>query len=106
MHNLFNALILGFSGNDLHAYMDRAAKSLRQNHRTVGHDTLSLIQMITMFSSKYSMRDILNTYIIHKGIDGWFSGIKAGMRKSVKGYGKKESAMEIVNKLKAEVLRL
>ena len=106
LHNLFNAMLLGFSGNELHTYMDRAAKTLRQKHRSVGHDTTALIQMIFLFKDKYSIMDILKTYLIHKSLDGSLSGIQAAVKAKNKGYGKKDSTMEIINKLKEEMFRI
>jgi len=86
--------------------MDRAAKSLRQNHRTVGHDTLSLVQMLLMFRPKYSSKEIIEAFVTHKALDGFMSGIQAGMRKSNKGYGKKESTYEAIKRMNREILRV
>ena len=106
LHNLFNAMLLGFSGNELHTYMDRAAKSLRHKHRDVGHDTTALIQMLFMFKGKYSMMDIFKTYLIHKSLDGSMTGLQAAVKAKNKGYGKKDSTMEIIKKLKEEMFRI
>lgn len=106
MHNMINSMILGFSGNDLHAYMDRAAKKLRQNHREVGHDSIALIQMLAMFSHKYKAVDIMKAWILHKSLDGMFSGIQKAVKANNKGYGKKKSTLEIVNSLKKEIMRM
>ena len=104
-HNLWNALVLGFSGNDLHAYMDRAAKSLRQKHRQVGHDIKGLIDMLILFQPKYTFPQIIATYTLHLALDGMYSGIQEGVRKKVKGYGKKEAAQEAIKRLMKEVFR-
>ena len=97
---------MGFSGNELHGYMDRAAKSLRQNHREVGHDLTSLVQMIFLYGQKYSTADIIKTYLLHKTLDGSFSGIQAAVKANNKGYGKKDSTAMIIEKLKKELFRL
>ena len=86
--------------------MDRAAKSLRQNHREVGHDTFSLMQMLLMFRPKYTTKEIIESYTTHKVLDGFMSGIQAGMRKKNKGYGVKESAFEIIKRMNKEMARL
>ena len=100
-------MILGFSGNDLHAFMDRFAKKYRQKHRDVGgHDTTALIQMMFMFGHKYSTMDILKAYILHKGLDGSMSGLQAAVKSKNKGYGRKDNTMEIINKLKKELFRV
>ncbi|KKN39591.1 hypothetical protein LCGC14_0741650 [marine sediment metagenome] len=107
LHNLINAMILGFSANDLHAYMDRFAKEFRHKHRDVGgHDLAALIQMIFMFKHKYSVADIIKAYLIHKSLDGSLSGLQAAVRAKNKGYGRKDSTMEIINKLKEELFRI
>ena len=98
-------MVNGFSGNDLHAFMDRAAKNLRHKHREVGHDVPALIQMISLFSNKYTPMQIFKTWSLHKVVDGMDSGFKASVRKSSKGYGKKDSMLEIINKLKKELFR-
>lgn len=106
MHNLFNAMILGFSGNELHAYMDRASKQLRHQHRDVGHDLQSLIQMIFLFKHKYKVTDIMKAFYLHKSLDGSMSGLQAAVKKKNQGYGKKESTMEIIERLKKELFRI
>ena len=105
-HNLLNAMILGYSGNDLHAYMDRAAKELRQNHRTVGHDLTSLIQMIFLYGHKYSTAEIMKSYFLHKTLDGSMSGLQSAVRAKNKGYGKKDTQAIIIDKLKKELFRI
>lgn len=107
LHNLINAAILKFSGNDLHAYMDRFAKTARQKHRDVGgHDTVALLEMLILFRGKYTPKQIRDTFILHKLMDGMFSGIQTAVRTTNKGYGKKESAEEAFEKLKKEYVRL
>jgi len=107
LHNLFDAAIFGKSGNDLHQYMDRAAKKLRTKHREVGHDVQGLISMLMMFNHKYTPQEIISHWASHKFLDGLFSGIQAGVRAKNKGYGKKKDpTMEVINKLKKEILRL
>lgn len=86
--------------------MDRASKSLRHKHRNVGHDSLSLMQMLIMFGSKYTHNQILKAWFLHKLVDGWDSGFKAAVRKNAKGYGKKESAYEAIKRMSREVARL
>ncbi len=86
--------------------MDRAAKSLRHKHRDVGHDTLSLIQMLAMFTPKYTPNEIIKAYTVHKVLDGWMSGVQAGMRMKVKGYGKKDTTFEVIKRMSREVARL
>lgn len=106
MHNLFNAMIFGFSGNDLHAYMDRAAKKLRHKHREVGHDTKALVEMMFLFGQKYSKMDIMKAFFVHKSLDASMSGLQAGVRAKNKGYGKKDTTAEIIKKLKKELFRI
>lgn len=107
LHNLFDAAFLGKSGNDLHQWMDRAAKKLRTKHREVGHDVKSLITMLMMFNHKYTPQEIIAHWASHRFLDGLFSGIQAGVRAKNKGYGKKKDpTMEIINKLKKEIFRL
>lgn len=106
MHNLINAMFFRFSGNELHAYMDRAAKTLRHKHREVGHDTQALMEMLLLFRHKYTPIQIMKTFYLHRLMDGSFSGLQAGIRKSIKGYGKKDSALEVIEKLKKEVFRI
>lgn len=86
--------------------MDRASKTLRHKHRDVGHDSLSLIQMLIMFRPKYTTKQIMETWVTHRMLDGFISGIQAGMKKKNRGYGKKESAMEVIKKLNREITRL
>jgi len=105
-HNLLNAMLLGYSGNDLHAYMDRASKELRHKHRTVGHDLTSLIQMIFLYGHKYSTAEIMKSYLLHKTLDGSMSGLQSAVRMKNKGYGKKDTTAEIINKLKKELFRI
>ncbi|MCP4762580.1 MAG: hypothetical protein GY870_12440 [archaeon] len=106
MHNLFNAMLFGFSGNDLHAYMDRAAKKLRHKHRDVGHDLEGLIQMIFLFGQKYNTMDIMKAFYVHKMLDGSMSGMQSAVRMKNKGYGKKDTTDEIIKKLKKELFRI
>ena len=107
MHNLINAMFFKFSGNDLHEYMDRFAKKYRGKHREVGgHDTKALMEMLLLFRHKYTPIQIMKTFYLHRLMDGSFSGLQAGIRKSIKGYGKKDSALEVIEKLKKEVFRL
>lgn len=105
-HNLINAMLLGFSGNELHAYMDRAAKTLRQNHREVGHDLNGLIQMIFLYKHKYKTIDIMKAFYLHKALDGSFTGLQSAVRMKNKGYGKKDSTAIIIEKLKKELFRI
>lgn len=107
LHNLINAAFLGFSGNELHAFMDRFAKTARHKHRDVGgHDTMALIQMLMLFKHKYTPKQIRDTFILHKIMDGMFSGIQTAVRDKNKGYGKKKSIEETFEKLKEEYMRL
>lgn len=85
--------------------MDSAAKTLRHQHRKVGHDIPALIQMMAIFGNKYKPMQIFRTWLLHKAVDGMDSGFKAGVRKAHKGYGKKASTYEIINKLKKELFR-
>lgn len=86
--------------------MDRASRTLRQKHRIVGHDLQSLIQMMFTFGGKYTPAQITKTWILHKLVDGWDSGFKAAVRSKNKGYGKKESTLEVIKKLQKEIFRL
>jgi len=104
-HNLINGLLFKYSGNELHAYMDRAAKDLRQKHRIVGHDIQALMKMMLLFQPKYTTKQIMETWLLHKTIDGYFSGLQSGLRKTVQGYGKKDSILAILDKLKKEVFK-
>lgn len=107
LHNLMNSLINGFSGNEIHQFMDRYAKKYRQKHRDVGgHDLTALIQLIFLYKHKYSVTDIIKTYALHKFMDGSMSGLQSAVRKKNKGYGKKDSTEEIIKKLKKEMFRL
>ncbi len=107
LHNLMNAMLLGFSGNDLHAYMDRFAKKYRQKHRDMGgHDFTALIQMIFLYGKKYSTFEIIKAYTLHKYLDGSMSGLQAAVKMKNKGYGKKDTTLEIINKLKKELFRI
>lgn len=105
-HNLINAMLLGFSGNDLHAYMDRAAKSLRHKHRDVGHDMTGLVQMMLLYKHKYKPIDIMKSFYLHKALDGSFSGLQSAVRMRNKGYGKKDTTAVIIEKLKKELFRI
>ena len=105
LHNMFNALLFGFSGNEVHAYMDRAAKGLRHKHREVGHDSKALVEMLLLFRHKYNVSQILQSYWFHKLMDGSFSGFQAAIKKNIKGYGKKDSLEEMYFKLRKELLR-
>lgn len=107
LHNLFNAWLFGFSGNELHAYMDRFAKQYRQQHRDVGgHDLTALVQMIFLYKNKYSTSDIIKTYFLHKALDGSMSGFQEAVKKKNKGYGRKDTQAEIIDKLKRELFRI
>jgi len=108
LHNLWDAILFnGQSGNDLHQYMDRAAKRLRTKHREVGHDVQSLVMMLFQFNHKYTSQEIISHWASHKFLDGLFSGIQAGVRAKNKGYGKKKDpTMEIIKNLKKEIFRL
>ncbi|KKM65679.1 hypothetical protein LCGC14_1488880 [marine sediment metagenome] len=106
LHNLMNAMLLGFSANDLHKFMDRASRTMRQKHREVGHDLTALTQMIFMFKHKYSIMDIFKAYLLHKALDGSMSGLQAAVKSKNKGYGRKDNTMEIINKLKKEMFRI
>lgn len=86
--------------------MDRGAKGLRQKHRDIGHDIPGLIEMIIKFNKKYTPIQVIKTWILHKILDGAYSGAQGAIRKSIKGYGKKESALEAIKRLKKEVLRI
>lgn len=93
------------SGNDLHGFMDRFSRKLRHRHREKGHDIEALIEMVIFFKDKYSFFEIFKTWMLHKIVDGWDSGFKASVRKYHKGYGKKDSTLEIINKLKKEIFK-
>lgn len=104
-HNLVNTVFFGFSGNDLHEFMDRAAKTLRHKHRQVGHDTKALMTMYYLFKDKYNTQQILNTFLLHKWLDSTWSAIQENVRKKNKGYGKKESTIQAIKRMKKELLR-
>lgn len=104
-HNLVNAAFFGFSGNDIHQFMDRAAKRLRQKHRQVGHDSKALAMMLLHFQDKYTPDQIIKTFMLHKYLDSLFSGIQETVRSKVKGYGVKDSTLEGIKKLAKEIFR-
>lgn len=103
-HNLINAAFFGYSGNDIHKYMDRAAKDLRQKHRRVGHDIPALLEMYMIFKNKYTRKQITETWALHKVVDGIYSGLHDAVRAKNEGYGKK-SILKVIKRLKKEAFR-
>jgi len=86
--------------------MDRFAKQYRHKHRDVGgHDLKALMTMLLVFRGKYTPAEIMKTFFLHKLLDGYFSGLQSAVKKMNKGYGKKESLLEIIEKMKKEILR-
>lgn len=115
IHNAFNRLFFKFSGNDLHAYMDRAAKGLRTNHRNVGHDTKALGEMLINFGHKYTPKQITQTWFLHKYLDGLFSGLQEASRNISKketfkrqhgiDLNKIKRTLNLIENLKKEILK-
>ena len=108
-----NAFRYGYTGNEIHAYMDRAAKELRQNHREVGHDFKALLvmqynPMVRKLHKleKYTPTQVWETWLLHKMMDAADSSFGTYVKNKVKGYGRKESLIEALKRLKQEVMRL
>lgn len=103
---MVNAAFFGYSGNDIHAFMDKAAKTARQKHREVwGHDSKALIMMLSIFQPKYTQKQIMETFYLHIWLDSIYSGVQESVRQHNKGYGKKPAVLSGVNKILREIER-
>lgn len=106
-HNLINSLLLGFSGNSLHAFMDRGAKKLRHKHRIIGHDKKDLMLMMMLFKDIYTPKQILLTWMLHKQMDNYYDSLKMHVKSKNRNYGKKKPVNNVqeINRL-MKTLRL
>lgn len=96
----------GFSGNDIHAYMDRFAKELRHAHRNKGHDVQTLIEMCIIFKHKYTQKQIMQTWMLHNAVDQFDSNLKTSIKNNYTNYGKKkDTTLKDIERLQKKLFK-